>query len=150
MRMRPSRTLPVVFGLAAVFLFSEATAPLSGQTPYVPYFFKNNIRYDKFDWHIYKTDHFEIYFYPDIEKHLERVASYAGKRLSARQLRTETRSGLARAADDLQNGERVSGAARLARSCPKRCSRSPNRKAIGWCCRSTSPPTSSTTRSRTN
>src|SRR3954471_7351812 len=77
MRMRPSRTLAVVFGLAAVFLFSEATAPLSAQTPYVPYFFKNNIRYDKFDWHIYKTDHFEIYFYPDIEKHLERVAAYA-------------------------------------------------------------------------
>ena len=49
----------------------------SAQTPFVPYFGKNNIHYDKFDWHIYTTDHFEIYYYPEIEKHLERVAGYA-------------------------------------------------------------------------
>ena len=47
------------------------------QTPFVPYFGKNNIHYDKFDWHIYTTDHFEIYYYPEIEQHLERVAGYA-------------------------------------------------------------------------
>src|SRR5207247_6848253 len=35
------------------------------------------IHYDTFDWHIYTTDHFEIYYYPDIEKHLERIAGYA-------------------------------------------------------------------------
>ena len=39
----------------------------SAQTPFVPYFGKNNIHYDKFDWHIYTTDHFEIYYYPEIE-----------------------------------------------------------------------------------
>src|SRR3954471_23730263 len=49
----------------------------AAQTPFVPYFGKNNIHYDRFDWHIYRTDHFEIYYYPDIEKHLERVAGYA-------------------------------------------------------------------------
>ena len=49
----------------------------SAQTPMVPYFGKNNIHYDKFDWKIYTTDHFEIYYYPEIESHLERVASYA-------------------------------------------------------------------------
>src|SRR5207248_10255971 len=49
----------------------------SAQTPFVPYFGKNNIHYDRFDWHIYTTDHFEIYYYPDIQKHLERVAGYA-------------------------------------------------------------------------
>src|SRR5205814_2454369 len=49
----------------------------SAQTPMVPYFGKNNIHYDKFDWHIYTTDHFEIYYYPDLETHLERVAGYA-------------------------------------------------------------------------
>src|SRR6185436_14364707 len=42
-----------------------------------PYFGKNSVRYDKFDWLIYKTDHFEIYYYPQLEKQLERVASYA-------------------------------------------------------------------------
>ena len=50
---------------------------MRAQTPYVPYFGKNRIRYNNFKWHIYTTDHFEIYYYPEIEQHLERVASYA-------------------------------------------------------------------------
>src|SRR4051812_6789798 len=49
----------------------------AAQTPFVPYFGKNNIHYDRFDWHIYTSDHFEIYYYPEIEHHLERVAGYA-------------------------------------------------------------------------
>ena len=52
---------------------SDATA----QTPYMPYYGKNLVRYDRFDWQIYKTEHFEIYYYPSIEQHLERVAGYA-------------------------------------------------------------------------
>jgi hypothetical protein len=47
------------------------------QTGYIPYFGKNQIRYDKFDWHTYQTEHFEIYYYPEIEPHLERIAGYA-------------------------------------------------------------------------
>src|SRR5204863_7430848 len=47
------------------------------QTAFVPYFGKNNIHYDTFDWHIYTTDHFEIYYYPELEQHLQRVAGYA-------------------------------------------------------------------------
>ena len=50
---------------------------LSRQTPYVPYYGKNRIRYNDFKWNIYKTDHFEIYYYPEIEPQLERVTSYA-------------------------------------------------------------------------
>src|SRR5207247_4646719 len=49
----------------------------AAQTPFVPYFGKNNIHYDKFEWHIYTTDHFDIYYYPELEKHLERIAGYA-------------------------------------------------------------------------
>jgi hypothetical protein len=49
----------------------------AAQTPYVPYYGKNNIHYDQFEWHIYTTDHFEIYYYPELEQHLERVAGYA-------------------------------------------------------------------------
>src|SRR5687767_11810869 len=49
----------------------------SAQTPFIPYFGKNQIRYDNFQWQIYTTDHFEIYYYPEIEQHLERVAGYA-------------------------------------------------------------------------
>jgi hypothetical protein len=47
------------------------------QTGYIPYYGKNKIRYNNFRWHIYTTDHFEIYYYPEIEQHLERITSYA-------------------------------------------------------------------------
>ncbi|HEY6361675.1 MAG TPA: hypothetical protein VIX63_11255, partial [Vicinamibacterales bacterium] len=51
--------------------------PVTAQTPFFPYFGKNQIRYDNFRWSIYTTDHFELYYYPEIEQHLERVAGYA-------------------------------------------------------------------------
>ena len=53
------------------------TAIAAAQTPYVPYYGKNNIHYDTFKWEIYTTDHFEIYYYPEMKQHLERVAGYA-------------------------------------------------------------------------
>jgi hypothetical protein len=77
MRMRRSRMVSLLFGLAAFLVFTAIPAPIAAQTPFVPYYGKNSIRYNNFDWHIYKTDHFEIWYYPDIEKHLEKVASYA-------------------------------------------------------------------------
>ena len=58
-------------------LLGSGASAIRAQTPFVPYYGKNSIRYTKFDWHVYKTDHFEIYYYPALEKHLERVASYA-------------------------------------------------------------------------
>jgi hypothetical protein len=58
-------------------VFVAGTIAASAQTPFVPYYNKNRIKYDHFNWHTYTTDHFEIYYYPDIEQHLERVASYA-------------------------------------------------------------------------
>ena len=78
MRKRPTRTvmalwLAVLVAVAVVSAVGEAAA----QTPYVPYYGKNLVRYDRFDWQIYKTEHFEIYYYPAIEKHLERIAGYA-------------------------------------------------------------------------
>jgi hypothetical protein len=65
-------------GFALGFVTLSALDAL-GQTstPFVPYYGKNRVKYDNFDWHIYTTDHFEIYYYPAIEAHLERVASYA-------------------------------------------------------------------------
>src|SRR5215510_1917054 len=72
--MRPRALLPVLM-IAAVVAGWAAIA--AAQTPFVPYYGKNNIHYDKFDWHIYTTDHFEIFYYPELEQHLERVAGYA-------------------------------------------------------------------------
>ena len=66
------------FGIALfLFVFVAGTIAASAQTPFVPYYNKNRIKYDHFKWHTYSTDHFEIYYYPEIEQHLERVASYA-------------------------------------------------------------------------
>ena len=50
---------------------------ISAQTALIPYFGKNQVRYDKFDWKIYTTEHFEIFFYPELEPHLERITGYA-------------------------------------------------------------------------
>ena len=37
----------------------------------------NQIRYDRLSWPTYTTDHFEIYYYPEIGPLLERIAGYA-------------------------------------------------------------------------
>ena len=64
---------------AAVLVAALGLSPClaSAQTPFIPYFGKNQVRYTNFQWQIYTTDHFEIYYYPEIEEHLERVAGYA-------------------------------------------------------------------------
>jgi hypothetical protein len=69
-----ARPLFVLFTVCALL---SAGRDAAAQTDFVPYFGKNQIRYDKFDWQIYQTDHFEIYYYPEIEPHLEKIASYA-------------------------------------------------------------------------
>ena len=74
--VRPSRTTPILILALAVFLLGIAppshphrrlTSRISGRIA---------SECDKFDWHIYESDHFEIYFYPEIEPHLERLTSY--------------------------------------------------------------------------
>ena len=79
MRTRFARgtSTPTGVVLLVLALFFGAGLDAFAQTPYVPYYGKNRIRYDDFKWKIYTTDHFEIYYYPEIEQHLERVASYA-------------------------------------------------------------------------
>jgi hypothetical protein len=69
----------MVYTVAWAFAPQAAEAQTGGtpSTPFVPYFGKNQVRYDKFEWFIYETEHFEIFYYPEIEEHLERVAGYA-------------------------------------------------------------------------
>ena len=68
--------LPIVLAVLVAAIIA-APLPALAQTPYIPYFGKNQVRYDNFRWQIYTTDHFEIYYYPEIEPHLERIAGYA-------------------------------------------------------------------------
>src|SRR5260370_11808304 len=78
MRSSSRRGLRAPFGIALfLFVFVAGTIAASAQTPFVPYYNKNRIKYDHFNWHTYTTDHFEIYYYPEIDRHLQRVASYA-------------------------------------------------------------------------
>ena len=77
MRLRALRMMPLLAGL---LLFAGADllpALAHAQTPFVPYYGKNRVKYDTFQWSIYTTDHFEIFYYPDIEPHLQRIAGYA-------------------------------------------------------------------------
>jgi hypothetical protein len=67
----------VAMAVAFASAFAVAVEPAAAQTPYIPYFGKNQIRYDKFNWYTYETDHFVMYYYPEIEPHLERMAGYA-------------------------------------------------------------------------
>src|SRR6266446_4140524 len=76
MRTRVPSSAPSRLVLIAAIV-AGWSAIAAAQTPFVPYFGKNNIHYDTFNWEIYTTDHFEIYYYPALEQHLERVAGYA-------------------------------------------------------------------------
>ena len=41
------------------------------------YYGRNKVQYTDFDWHILKTDHFDIYYYPEMEDLAERGAYFA-------------------------------------------------------------------------
>ena len=64
-------------GLVTLMMTFIGVGEALAQYEFIPYHGKNRVKYDKFDWHIYTTDHFEIYYYPELEQHLERIASYA-------------------------------------------------------------------------
>ncbi len=76
MHWRGARVAITSVGVVA-WLLAALPVPVQAQTPFIPYFGKNRVHYDRFEWHIYKTDHFELFYYPSIEPHLERVAAYA-------------------------------------------------------------------------
>ncbi len=41
------------------------------------YFGRNKVQYTQFDWHVLKTDHFDIYYYPEMKELAERGAAFA-------------------------------------------------------------------------
>ena len=101
-----ARSWPPVFSRRSLTRPARSFA----QTGYVPYYGKNRIRYNNFKWHIYTTDHFEIYYYPEIEQHLERVASYAESAYQQVSSDLKHDLGLQGPARPLQDAERVPAA----------------------------------------
>jgi len=47
------------------------------QFVYFPYYGKNKVLYETFDWKVYKTEHFDIYYYTDSVQDLKRIADLA-------------------------------------------------------------------------
>jgi WD40 repeat protein len=47
------------------------------QIVYFPYYGKNKVLYTKFDWKVYKTDHFDIFYYGDDTRELQTIANLA-------------------------------------------------------------------------
>ncbi len=79
MRTRLPRARRAAWIAGLLFVAAAASAPpaRAQENPFVPYYGKNLVHYGNFDWHIYTTDHFEIYYYSAVQPHLERVAAYA-------------------------------------------------------------------------
>jgi Tol biopolymer transport system component len=61
----------------AFFAALLVLAPSAALAQYVTYFEQNKIAYDVFDWKIYRSTHFTIYFYEKERTSLQKVASYA-------------------------------------------------------------------------
>src|SRR5688572_3561287 len=71
---RARRILPKGRTVVALVLALFAGA---AHAQYIPYYGKNKVKYDDFAWRVYKSPHFEIYYYPEFEQHLARLTSYA-------------------------------------------------------------------------
>src|SRR5512142_2733516 len=65
-----------LLGASVAALVSAPNASVA-QTQFIPYYGKNLVHYNNFKWRVYETDHFQIYYYPEMQQHLERVAGYA-------------------------------------------------------------------------
>jgi hypothetical protein len=63
-------------GFAAV-LVAVAASLAASSSAQAQYFGQNKIVYRSFDWKIYRSPHFEVYYYPESEPSLEKVVSFA-------------------------------------------------------------------------
>ena len=68
--------------LACLLLVLATAVPAAAQ--FAPYFGKNKVSYDTFAWRIYKSPHFEVYYYPEFEQHLEIGRASCRERVSPR------------------------------------------------------------------
>ena len=75
--MRHRTTLLVLAALAAAS-FGQLAAPPPADAQYVfGYFGKNKIAYEEFDWQIYHSPHFDVYYYESEEHLLPKIVSFA-------------------------------------------------------------------------
>ncbi len=68
------------FLIALLFCAAEADAQFF-------YFGRNKVQYTDFEWHVLKTDHFDIYYYTEMKDLAERGAAFAEEAYSFLQLK---------------------------------------------------------------
>ncbi len=61
--------------LVGIILLASATLTF-GQS-FTPFYGKNKVKWDKHGWQVYRSPHFEVYYYPEFEQELGRLVSYA-------------------------------------------------------------------------
>ena len=74
-RFSAVRARAALAALVSLLLLAAPVPPAAAQ--FIPYYGKNKVTYDAFTWRVYKSPHFEVFFYPEFEQHLARVVSYA-------------------------------------------------------------------------
>ncbi len=62
---------------AYVFLLAMFVCSCSVALSQFFYFGRNKVQYTKFDWHVLKTEHFDIYYYPEMKELAEHGAFFA-------------------------------------------------------------------------
>lgn len=73
---RSSSILIALTILVALGFAPEAEAQFNN-TPYSSYFGQNKVTYESFDFWKYSAPHFDVYYYPEEEQHLDEVVAYA-------------------------------------------------------------------------
>ena len=64
-------------GGAALVVTLAVGSAAAQQSQFGPYYGKNKVQYDHPSWHVYRSPHFEVYYYPEFEQHLGRVVGSA-------------------------------------------------------------------------
>ena len=66
------------FGLHVIVLIAALLLPEFAHAQYGYYHFgRNKIQYEDFNWHVLKTDHFDVYYYPEMQELAEHAAAFA-------------------------------------------------------------------------
>ncbi len=65
------------FGLAVALMTALSLASPAAAQYFIPFYGKNKVKYDKHDWQVYRSPHFDVYYYPEMEEELGRLVSYA-------------------------------------------------------------------------
>jgi Tol biopolymer transport system component len=75
--MRISNRNPLARAALSLLMVATASVTAFGQASFAPFYGKNKVKYDKLNWRVYRSPHFEVYYYPEFEQELGRLVSYA-------------------------------------------------------------------------